>query len=830
MRAILLIDGGGSVVWTEVDGGNRVTVSNISFSDLGVPVFEIVPKPILSDYNLTNGWSGASWDNVTPYQTNITNVTYAFNTDFESYCAIGITDSNYTDMNSSRNCTIGEGLTAHSCTLISEDSLIYSTNNQSVYISCIHMGSPTNQLASSSSGALDTIVYSEIITIQNSPDNGDIFYAISNLNLTFNCSAVSLTDLTNISLYITDKSNGSFGINQTTQISISNTSNWTLTLEEGNYTWSCLGYDDGSWSDWTVNRSFQFDLLSTNLTIHLNGLEQNRTYEYGTTADLTKYSVEISCWDIYMPDYGLNYTCNDSLDLPLVDYESKTTLKGGVSFDELFFRIINYTIFYATLPTFLTLISAKADIIGLQNSLIISIFDDWNESQEEKTYEVINSIILNISVRDSKTMTKGSFYIQSSEAYNLSVDVCNNGTVNKNIESFFTFATFVELNKDDLNDCINDTTDDIFVIPINISFSIGGNITFSEVDFRVSTQSYPSEITIDSADEGLDDISLTESLSGSTGSNTQFTDGNTSKSLTINLTIRNSSVYYVNIPSAFETSSFVLTITPTAYEDVFSDSFTTADYINSSTDAIRNSYWDYYSQKKSGSLNVPSYIYSELVHTSTDTITSATLTADDDFTTAIQYFVSVDNGSNFESVTSGTEHQFTNTGKNVKWYSFLNTAGSDASYIYFVNITGLGDYPKNLSIDINNDGITDYSKNASIFTVETITLSNSLLDDFRGNCTDSSCPLPINISFIGKGTLTTSISYGFSTLNSDLNKDAINAYTGDAILSKTYITIFNDSSSSQHFTNFTNETVYVNVTKDVVINLFKILLTGGWHE
>ena len=75
--------------------------------------------------------------------------------------------------------------------------------------------------------------------------------------MTFNCSATDDIQLANISLYLTNPSNSSFALNQSTTVSgTTNNSNWTLELGWGNYTWNCLAFDNISNSSFaTSNRS-----------------------------------------------------------------------------------------------------------------------------------------------------------------------------------------------------------------------------------------------------------------------------------------------------------------------------------------------------------------------------------------------------------------------------------------------------------------------------------------------------------------------------------------------------------------------------------------------
>ena len=79
------------------------------------------------------------------------------------------------------------------------------------------------------------------------------------VNVTFNCSATDDIQLSNITLYITNRQNQSFSANQTTNISVtSGSAAWTLELNIGNYTWNCLTTDNAGQTDWAdANRSVQ---------------------------------------------------------------------------------------------------------------------------------------------------------------------------------------------------------------------------------------------------------------------------------------------------------------------------------------------------------------------------------------------------------------------------------------------------------------------------------------------------------------------------------------------------------------------------------------------
>ena len=118
------------------------------------------------------------------------------------------------------------------------------------------------------------------------------------VNVTFNCSATDDVSMANISLYITNSSNQSFSLNQTTNISgIGNSSSWTLELGNGNYTWNCIGYDNNYQYDWGENRTVKIDYTAP--------VDYNITYLFdGTTT--THYG--------YLDGTLNNTSCNNSID------------------------------------------------------------------------------------------------------------------------------------------------------------------------------------------------------------------------------------------------------------------------------------------------------------------------------------------------------------------------------------------------------------------------------------------------------------------------------------------------------------------------------------
>ena len=107
--------------------------------------------PTITNYS-NQGSSCTNW-NTNPSNacsTSDTTPTLYFNTSENAFCAIGVTDVNYTAMGSLRNCTSGENSIEHACDLIPEDELVYE--DSTVYLSCKDASGNMNM--TSTSGAL----------------------------------------------------------------------------------------------------------------------------------------------------------------------------------------------------------------------------------------------------------------------------------------------------------------------------------------------------------------------------------------------------------------------------------------------------------------------------------------------------------------------------------------------------------------------------------------------------------------------------------------------------------------------------------------------------
>lgn len=106
-----------------------------------------------SNWNLTSDGGCTAWNTNQSHVCNTTSRVpeVTFDTDLNTSCRIGVTDSNYTAFGSSRNCAVTGG-TSHECSIISEDAL--SSGNSNLYVSCNH-----TEFSASSSGALAVNLY-----------------------------------------------------------------------------------------------------------------------------------------------------------------------------------------------------------------------------------------------------------------------------------------------------------------------------------------------------------------------------------------------------------------------------------------------------------------------------------------------------------------------------------------------------------------------------------------------------------------------------------------------------------------------------------------------
>jgi hypothetical protein len=120
---------------------DEFNIWNRSLSDSEIATLQtlaypfVVPPVNISISNITcTSCNPPYGSNTTPYVTGDTTPTFTLTTNDNSYCRIGNESLNFTEQGDSRNCTSGEGATAHTCTVIAEDAL--TPPYPSAYVVC----------------------------------------------------------------------------------------------------------------------------------------------------------------------------------------------------------------------------------------------------------------------------------------------------------------------------------------------------------------------------------------------------------------------------------------------------------------------------------------------------------------------------------------------------------------------------------------------------------------------------------------------------------------------------------------------------------------------
>jgi len=157
-------------------GSNRyliVYVDNLSFDYAALN-----PGITVASYNHSTAYNDASeivWRTNQSAQSHTEDPTptIRFNTDINADCRIGLTDDNFTTLNSSRDCTT-TGAKSQVCTLIDMDSIDYDDGEVDVYLGCRSNSTPSDMSENSTSGALNVhyMLYNFTGTTKDGDGNG----------------------------------------------------------------------------------------------------------------------------------------------------------------------------------------------------------------------------------------------------------------------------------------------------------------------------------------------------------------------------------------------------------------------------------------------------------------------------------------------------------------------------------------------------------------------------------------------------------------------------------------------------------------------------------
>jgi len=157
----------------------------------------------------------------------------------------------------------------------------------------------------------------------------------------------------------------------------------------------------------------------------------------------------------------------------------------------------------------------------------------------------------------------------------------------------------------------------------------------------------------------------------------------------------------------------------------------------------------------------------ELMNFSTGNISSAILTATESVPsdTETSYYLSANNGTDWEEVTNGVAHVFTTQGHTLRYManatgtSIKDTSGdqSEQAIIYDIRVQVIATPPENISIDVGADGTIEWSMDTTLYSNESIigNFSGDSITSYVSNyCQgDVDCLLPVSISTIQPGAL-----------------------------------------------------------------------------
>lgn len=172
-----------------------------------------------------------------------------------------------------------------------------------------------------------------------------------------------------------------------------------------------------------------------------------------------------------------------------------------------------------------------------------------------------------------------------------------------------------------------------------------------------------------------------------------------------------------------------------------------------------------------------SSVTSKLIANFSSNINTAILTASENAPTgnSIDYYLSADNGTTWESVQNGITHVFNVTGQDLKYQINVTSTGvqdtdgdlSQQGIVYDINLQVVQGFASNLSLDVGNDGIIEWDYPFELNNNNSIVANfstKSVLDYINNNPTDDlNILLPIGIrSNSTGGILINNIDYNMS--------------------------------------------------------------------
>lgn len=610
---------------------------------------------------------------------------------------------------------------------------------------------------------------------------------------------------------------------------------WIFSCRAGNATY---------WSAWKNSTSVT---IYPDLNLSLDGNQSNMTYEYGTNANINgSWGYNCTTTPIYLdiiaPLYGINYTnatCEVLYNYTVQNYTFITGTENYSWSNKTYDLRLNQTATFL-LHNIKEIISATINLTGSRSERDIHYFDHMasNETYFWKNFSKGEVMVLNITLKTETILTQSSFKVFTNDsAQNISIDICNDGVYDQNETDNLTTAQTISLNITKVNDCANKNP---LQIKINVT-GLGGWLRVYSIEFDQLSSYYPTDTLIDIANDGVIDINLSGQLAGSLGTVTTFSDGSTSQTLTANTSALNNFTVYVQVPTDFSISSAKFELLTDGVNGSFSEDFTTNDSINlsaSSMNWIDNFFGvvEFYTQDFE-----MHYIYSgRIANRSGNNISRAMITVDDVVPTdgEMTYYLSADNGSNWEEVSNNLEHTFSYPGEVLMWRAQYNTIlGDSEGYIHSFNISRFGYYPYNVSI--NSSAVTGklYNKTGEVKVTTAVQIKPSVsqLNSYRqSSCSGDTCNIPIYVEFMGPGSVVLQgVSFKYSTLDTSLPINPINYYMNNQNTTRTNVTnmSYEGGQSPNLEINYTGTQVRnITIARNIIVDYIRLAVIGRYFQ
>jgi hypothetical protein len=618
------------------------------------------------------------------------------------------------------------------------------------------------------------------------PENGTVYSGTPSVNVTFRWDDYNTSSVSDLNCTL-NSSASNMSVRYTSGIFTEYNGSFILPLPTNGITYTMhVECTDLNNSVTSVSGESNITFYFINTSLILDGVSNNRTYEYQTTAQLNvsvNNFVNPVCLDIGYPGYGYNYVCNAtsnfSYNFPILN-PGKSVFYDGQSDMDYVFRHYGWLDSYITIDDLVNISRVRIGINGVVSSIAFDKFDDMDTSSKNYVLAGTSGIVLNLTFNPDISFYDARFTVSmsgTSQTTNLSVDMFNDGIVDWNYNGTVDqyLPQTIELNETLLNAYVlNHTNETTVTISFNVTSNSTTNMTLSAISFYKTGATYPNGVQIDLGNDGGIDAQFAGDLIGDELSISTTADGTNSKSSVCTSSSNCSMNITFNLSSAQSYDDCYFYAHGDGVGTTFTESFQNSSYIENSTLSQDTFFGQVEMQGVSGTFT-NGELNSKEIRTLKYTLGTIYLHAEEQKDTGanILYYVSLDNGTHWQQVVSDTTTSITYPGVSPRYRIIMttNTARTAAAYVRSIILTDLGDYPENLTVDLAGDGI-DKNYPAIITDLFKVNLGCSVVNSYLGNCSNLICEVPIYLNWTGPGEITTSQYLFGGTLSSiELDKD-----------------------------------------------------------